>query len=75
MQYTSVGRSGKLYQPMGTGPNDRGLSAYRIRRACGDSLRWLQTDHIDLYQIHHVDRRTAWGEIWQAMEQLVREVT
>jgi aryl-alcohol dehydrogenase-like predicted oxidoreductase len=40
----------KVYQPMGTGPNDRRLSAYHIRRACDDSLRRLQTDHIDLYQ-------------------------
>jgi aryl-alcohol dehydrogenase-like predicted oxidoreductase len=63
----------KLYQPMETGPNDRGLSAYHIRRACEASLRRLQTDHIDLYQMHHVDRRTPWDEIWQAMEQLVRE--
>jgi aryl-alcohol dehydrogenase-like predicted oxidoreductase len=63
----------KLDQPMGTGPNDRRLSAYHIRRACEDSLRRLQTDHIDLYQMHHVDRRTPWDEIWQAMEQLVRE--
>ena len=63
----------KLYQPMGTGPNDRRLSAYHIRRACEASLRRLQTDHIDLYQMHHVDRRTPWEEIWQAMEQLVRE--
>jgi len=63
----------KLYQPMDTGPNDRGLSAYHIRRACEDSLRRLQTDHIDLYQMHHVDRSTPWDEIWQAMEQLVRE--
>jgi len=63
----------KLYQPMGTGPNDRRLSAYHIRRACEDSLRRLGTDHIDLYQMHHVDRRTPWEEIWQAMEQLVRE--
>jgi aryl-alcohol dehydrogenase-like predicted oxidoreductase len=62
----------KLYQPMGTGPNDRRLSAYHVRRACEESLRRLQTDHIDLYQMHHVDRRTPWDEIWQAMEQLVR---
>jgi aryl-alcohol dehydrogenase-like predicted oxidoreductase len=61
----------KLYQPMGTGPNDRGLSACHIRRACEDSLRCLGTDHIDLYQMHHVDRSTPWEEIWQAMEQLV----
>ena len=63
----------KVYQPMDTGPNDRRLSAYHIRKACEDSLRRLQTDHIDLYQMHHVDRSTPWEEIWQAMEQLVRE--
>jgi aryl-alcohol dehydrogenase-like predicted oxidoreductase len=63
----------KVYQPMDTGPNDRRLSAYHIRRACEDSLRRLQTDHIDLYQMHHVDRSTLWNEIWQAMEQLVHE--
>ncbi|GHO87067.1 oxidoreductase [Dictyobacter formicarum] len=63
----------KVYQPMGTGPNDRHLSAYHIRKACEDSLRRLQTDHIDLYQMHHIDRATPWEEIWQAMEQLVRE--
>ena len=56
---------------MGLGPNDRRLSAYHIRRACEASLRRLQTDHIDLYQMHHVDRATPWEEIWQAMEQLV----
>jgi len=48
----------KLYQPMDTGPNDRGLSAYHIRRACDASLHRLKTDHIDLYQMHHVD---CWG--------------
>jgi aryl-alcohol dehydrogenase-like predicted oxidoreductase len=61
----------KVYQPMGLGPNDRHLSAYHIRRACEASLRRLQTDHIDLYQMHHVDRNTPWEEVWQAMEQLV----
>jgi aryl-alcohol dehydrogenase-like predicted oxidoreductase len=63
----------KVYQPMGTGPNDRHLSAYHIRKACEDSLRRLRADHIDLYQMHHVDRATPWEEVWQAMEQLVRE--
>src|SRR3954454_632275 len=63
----------KVYQPMGLGPNDRRLSAYHIRRACDASLRRLQTDHIDLYQMHHVDRATPWEEVWQAMEQLVRD--
>jgi aryl-alcohol dehydrogenase-like predicted oxidoreductase len=63
----------KVYQPMGLRPNDRRLSAYHIRKACKDSLRWLHTDHIDLYQMHHVDRRTPWEEIWQAMELLVHQ--
>ncbi len=63
----------KVYQPMDTGPNDKYLSAYHIRRACEASLRRLKTDHIDLYQMHHVDRATPWEEIWQAMEQLIRE--
>lgn len=63
----------KAYQPMGLGPNDRRLSAFHIRRACEASLRRLQTDHIDLYQMHHIDRSTPWEEIWQAMDQLVRE--
>ena len=63
----------KVYGAMGDGPNDRGLSAYNIRQACENSLRRLQTDHIDLYQMHHVDRSVPWDEIWQAMEQLVRE--
>ena len=63
----------KVYGAMGDGPNDRGLSAYNIRQACENSLRRLQTDHIDLYQMHHVDRSVPWEEIWQAMEQLVRE--
>ena len=63
----------KVYGVMGDGPNDRRLSAYHIRRACEDSLRRMRTDHIDLYQMHHIDRDTPWEEIWQAMEQLVRQ--
>jgi aryl-alcohol dehydrogenase-like predicted oxidoreductase len=63
----------KVYGAMGEGANDRGLSAYHIRRACEESLRRLQTDHVDLYQMHHIDREVPWEEIWQAMEQLVRE--
>ncbi|WP_394678681.1 aldo/keto reductase [uncultured Sphingobacterium sp.] len=63
----------KVYQPMGTGINDKYLSAYHIRKACEDSLRRLQTDHIDLYQMHHIDRNTPWEEIWQAMEVLVQQ--
>ncbi|MBE2239269.1 MAG: aldo/keto reductase [Caldilineaceae bacterium] len=63
----------KVYGAMGDGVNDRGLTAYHIRKACEDSLRRMQTDHIDLYQMHHVERSTPWEEIWQAMEQLVRQ--
>ena len=62
----------KVYGGMGEGPNDRGLSAYHVRRACEESLQRLQTDHLDLYQMHHIDRNTPWEEIWQAMDQLVR---
>jgi aryl-alcohol dehydrogenase-like predicted oxidoreductase len=62
----------KVFARLGDGPNDRGLSAYHIRRACDESLRRLGTDRIDLYQMHHVDRETPWDEIWQAMDQLVQ---
>jgi aryl-alcohol dehydrogenase-like predicted oxidoreductase len=62
----------KVYGTIGEGPNDKRLSARHIRQACEDSLKRLQTDHIDLYQMHHVDRDTPWEEIWQAMEQLIR---
>ncbi len=51
----------------------RRLSAMKIIRHCEDSLRRLQTDRIDLYQMHHVDRECPWEEIWQAMETLVRQ--
>jgi aryl-alcohol dehydrogenase-like predicted oxidoreductase len=60
----------KLYGGQGEWPNDRFLSALNIRRACEDSLRRLRTDHIDLYQMHHVDRGTPWDEIWEAMDVL-----
>ena len=63
----------KVYGDMGDWPNESKLSALHIKRACEGSLRRLQTDYIDLYQMHHIDRATPWEEIWQAMEQLVSE--
>jgi NDP-hexose C3-ketoreductase / dTDP-4-oxo-2-deoxy-alpha-D-pentos-2-ene 2,3-reductase len=63
----------KVYGRMGNWPNDQGLSARHIIKACEDSLRRLQTDWIDLYQMHHVSWSTPWEEIWQAMEILVAQ--
>jgi len=63
----------KVYGEMGDWPNDSRLSARHIRAACEASLRRLKTDHVDLYQMHHVDRDTPWEELWQAMELLVQQ--
>ncbi|MGW3263718.1 aldo/keto reductase [Streptomyces sp. NPDC001056] len=54
-------------------PNHDKLSALNIRRAVDASLRRLRTDHIDLYQFHHVDRNTPFDEIWQAIDVLVQQ--
>ena len=63
----------KLYGDMSDYPNDGKLSALNIRRALDASLTRLQTDYIDLYQFHHVDRATPWEEIWQAIEVAVQQ--
>jgi len=63
----------KVYGQMGEWPNTSHLSALHIRQACEQSLKRMQTDCIDLYQMHHVDRNTPWEEIWQAMEVLVQQ--
>ncbi|MFI1970352.1 aldo/keto reductase [Streptomyces cinnamoneus] len=54
-------------------PNEDRLSALNIRRSVEGSLKRLRTDHIDLYQFHHVDRSTPWDEIWQAIDVLVQQ--
>jgi aryl-alcohol dehydrogenase-like predicted oxidoreductase len=63
----------KVYGDMGDWPNTSRLSALHIRQACDASLKRLQTDYIDLYQMHHVWRNAPWEEIWQAMELLVQQ--
>ncbi len=63
----------KVYGDMGSWPNEGRLSALNIRRAADASLKRLQTDYIDLYQFHHVDRNTPWDEIWQAIDVLVAQ--
>ena len=52
--------------------NFQGLSSRKIRRHLEDSLVRLQTDHVDVYQMHHVDRHAGWEELWEAFEGAVR---
>ncbi|MGN7799870.1 aldo/keto reductase [Leifsonia sp. 22587] len=63
----------KLYGDMGDWPNENRLSALNIRRALDASLKRLQTDYIDIYQFHHVDRDTPWDEIWQGIETAIAQ--
>ena len=63
----------KVYNPTGAGPNDMGLSRKHILQACEASLRRLDTDYIDLYQVHSDDRDTPFEETLSALDQLVRE--
>jgi aryl-alcohol dehydrogenase-like predicted oxidoreductase len=63
----------KVYGDMGDWPNESKLSALNIRRALDASLKRLQTEYVDLYQFHHVDRNTPWEEIWQAIDVAIQQ--
>jgi aryl-alcohol dehydrogenase-like predicted oxidoreductase len=63
----------KLYGSMGDNPNETGLSALAIRQQCDASLRRMQTDYIDLYQMHHIDRTAPWDELWEAFDVLKQQ--
>lgn len=62
----------KVHGVMGPGPNDQGNSRYHIIRACEDSLRRLQVDHIDLYQLHRPSLTIPQDETLRALDDLVR---
>jgi len=63
----------KVYWPTGPGKNDRGLSRKHIMESCHASLKRLNTDHIDLYQLHRFDFETPLEESLSALEDLVRQ--
>lgn len=68
--YNPVSRKANLAEPNSDG---RSLSAVKIRKHCEGSLKRLQTDWIDLYQMHHVDRDCPWDETWQAFDNLGKQ--
>ena len=53
--------------------DSRSLSAYKVRKHCLGSLQRLRTEHIELYQMHHVDRDCPWDELWQAFDALIQQ--
>ena len=62
----------KVFNPMGPGPNDRGLSRKHVLSSIDASLRRLGTDHVDLYQIHRWDPHTPVEETMEALHDVVR---
>lgn len=63
----------KVHEPMSDDINDRGLSARHIQMAYDTSLKRMNVDHIDLYQLHHVDRSAPFEEVWQATDRLIAQ--
>jgi aryl-alcohol dehydrogenase-like predicted oxidoreductase len=63
----------KFFNPMGPGPNDSGMSRVHVMNAVEDSLRRLQTDHLDIYYIHHTDEETPLEEMLRAVDDLVHQ--
>lgn len=68
--YNPVSRKANLPEP---NSDERNLSAMKIRKHCHGSLTRLQTDWIDVYQMHHIDRECPWDETWQAFDSLVKQ--
>lgn len=68
--YNPVDRKANLPEVNSDG---RSLSAYKIRKHCEGSLKRLQTDWIDLYQMHHIDRDCPYDEIWQSFDALIKQ--
>lgn len=64
---------GQMNDPHDGPNNDSGLSAYKIRRHLEQSLRRLQTDHVELYQMHHIDRNVTWDELWEVFHSVVHK--
>jgi aryl-alcohol dehydrogenase-like predicted oxidoreductase len=66
----------KVYNPMGDlgiARDELGFSAYKVRKHLADSLRRLQTDHVDLYQVHHIDEQVSAEELWGTYERVVAD--
>lgn len=63
----------KFFNPMGTGPNDSGMSRVHIMQAIEDSLKRLQMEYVDIFYIHHVDTQTPLEEMLRALDDLVHQ--
>ena len=68
--YNPVRRKANLKEVNSDG---RSLSAYKIAKHCEGSLKRMQTDRIDIYQMHHIDRNCPWDETWQSFDTLIKQ--